>query len=56
MEELLLAKKLKQEIKSLLAIAKRSNDLNILRKVKTIQKLNQDMLKIFVEKKIKNNP
>ena len=51
MDELFIAKKLHQEIKSLLASVKRDKDTKFVRKVKVIQKLNQQLLKTLTEKK-----
>ena len=56
MDEIILIKKLQQELKTLLIMAKRENDLDLLRRVKTMQKLTQDTLKLIIEKNKKNNP
>ena len=55
MNELSLAKKLNQELKSLLSTVKRLDDTALLKRVKDIQKLNQQLLKVIVEKNNEKN-
>tara|TARA_Y100001970_G_C13572836_1_gene527024 strand:+ start:235 stop:399 length:165 start_codon:yes stop_codon:yes gene_type:complete len=54
MNETFIIKKLQQEAKAILLTAKRSNDLELMKRAKAIQKLSQELLVMVREKNEKN--